>query len=458
MASRRGDTIQGASERSGALAMDVRELAGTAFLAPGPLFNEARHAIFEGWFENFAANLDQAASALDTGRDASEASISAGQVADGLEKMCSQYGQRLDRLEGVCGSHVRTRFSDALARARELAAGMGRQAGEPPTSGAASRSQATSGLQHQCKNCGRTHSWSSGNPQPLSQQEQLICAKENLPFAAMKRVTCPHCGVSSLAPGPHGSDALPVAASSASAVEQAPSAPASDLGPASGPAFGLGAQAPSPLDGSVVSSARAIGGKLTRKQEKVGAILALPTLAGAVALGAFLRVSLEWGWLGTIAGAFGGWIAIIMIVAWPITATMEGSAVRQLVAGSGADRAAAVKLIRFAMVEAANLKVFASELTKLVAMPASSGLPAGLNESLGAAGIVAVAQTTLPEVVQLSGDLAEKQSKLDHCRTAIEGFSSALGWTSPFVSSGKALLTYAGNILEAQQGLCDFAP
>lgn len=55
---------------------------------------------------------------------------------------------------------------------------------------------------HECKKCNREFLWSQGNPQELTRVEQMICAKENLPFALMKKVTCPHCGTQSLAQEP----------------------------------------------------------------------------------------------------------------------------------------------------------------------------------------------------------------------------------------------------------------
>ena len=55
---------------------------------------------------------------------------------------------------------------------------------------------------HVCKKCNREFPWSNGSPQELTQVEQLICAKENLPFAVMKKITCPHCGIQSLAKEP----------------------------------------------------------------------------------------------------------------------------------------------------------------------------------------------------------------------------------------------------------------
>jgi DNA-directed RNA polymerase subunit RPC12/RpoP len=55
---------------------------------------------------------------------------------------------------------------------------------------------------HVCKKCNREFLWIQGNPQQLSQVEQLICAKENLPFAIMKKITCPYCGTQSLAQEP----------------------------------------------------------------------------------------------------------------------------------------------------------------------------------------------------------------------------------------------------------------
>ena len=53
-----------------------------------------------------------------------------------------------------------------------------------------------------CKSCDREYPWASGGPTELSVTEQIICAKENLPFAQMKKITCPHCGSKSLAPDP----------------------------------------------------------------------------------------------------------------------------------------------------------------------------------------------------------------------------------------------------------------
>jgi DNA-directed RNA polymerase subunit RPC12/RpoP len=55
---------------------------------------------------------------------------------------------------------------------------------------------------HVCQRCGERHSWRDGNPQPLTQVDKLICAKENLPFNKMKRITCPHCGTVSFSPEP----------------------------------------------------------------------------------------------------------------------------------------------------------------------------------------------------------------------------------------------------------------
>jgi DNA-directed RNA polymerase subunit RPC12/RpoP len=55
---------------------------------------------------------------------------------------------------------------------------------------------------HVCKKCNQEFLWIQGNPQQLSQMEQLICAKENLPFAIMKKITCPYCGTQSLAQDP----------------------------------------------------------------------------------------------------------------------------------------------------------------------------------------------------------------------------------------------------------------
>lgn len=59
------------------------------------------------------------------------------------------------------------------------------------------------GVEHECKACNRTFPWSRGNPQALSQKEQLICAKEDLPFPLMKKVTCPHCETQSLVRDPN---------------------------------------------------------------------------------------------------------------------------------------------------------------------------------------------------------------------------------------------------------------
>jgi hypothetical protein len=41
---------------------------------------------------------------------------------------------------------------------------------------------------HVCKKCNREFPWSQGNPQGLTRMEQMICAKENLPFALMKKI------------------------------------------------------------------------------------------------------------------------------------------------------------------------------------------------------------------------------------------------------------------------------
>ena len=55
---------------------------------------------------------------------------------------------------------------------------------------------------HMCKKCGREFEWNQGNPQELTRVEQMICTKENLPFALMKKSTCPYCSTQSLAREP----------------------------------------------------------------------------------------------------------------------------------------------------------------------------------------------------------------------------------------------------------------
>ncbi|MBM3472358.1 MAG: hypothetical protein FJX75_03670 [Armatimonadetes bacterium] len=53
-----------------------------------------------------------------------------------------------------------------------------------------------------CGRCGGSYLWHEADPQPLTQVEKLICAKEDLPFNRMKRITCPHCGTVSFSPEP----------------------------------------------------------------------------------------------------------------------------------------------------------------------------------------------------------------------------------------------------------------
>jgi ankyrin repeat protein len=55
---------------------------------------------------------------------------------------------------------------------------------------------------HACKSCLREFPWAQGRPQDLNRMEQMICIKENLPFALMKKVTCPHCGTQSFVQEP----------------------------------------------------------------------------------------------------------------------------------------------------------------------------------------------------------------------------------------------------------------
>ena len=39
-----------------------------------------------------------------------------------------------------------------------------------------------------CKKCNQEFLWSQGNPQELTRVEQMICAKENLPFVLKKKL------------------------------------------------------------------------------------------------------------------------------------------------------------------------------------------------------------------------------------------------------------------------------
>jgi hypothetical protein len=54
-----------------------------------------------------------------------------------------------------------------------------------------------------CQRCKRSYAVSSSELDPLSREEELICAKEGLDFAAMVKITCGHCGVASLKPKSH---------------------------------------------------------------------------------------------------------------------------------------------------------------------------------------------------------------------------------------------------------------
>ena len=51
-----------------------------------------------------------------------------------------------------------------------------------------------------CQKCGRTFTFTESGMESLSRTEQMICAKENLDFTNMVKVTCTLCGTPSLAP------------------------------------------------------------------------------------------------------------------------------------------------------------------------------------------------------------------------------------------------------------------
>lgn len=52
----------------------------------------------------------------------------------------------------------------------------------------------------QCLKCGKDFTFNENQIEALSQTEQLLCAKENLDFVNMVKVTCSYCGTSSLVP------------------------------------------------------------------------------------------------------------------------------------------------------------------------------------------------------------------------------------------------------------------
>lgn len=57
---------------------------------------------------------------------------------------------------------------------------------------------------HVCNRCNRMFAFSQGKPQDLTQVEQLLCARENLPFSRMSKISCPYCGQQVLALEPSG--------------------------------------------------------------------------------------------------------------------------------------------------------------------------------------------------------------------------------------------------------------
>jgi len=104
------------------LAQATRDLAGKAFDNPGPLLDEARRRRYEDRFANFAANLDWAAAAIESGLDPHGKPIAPAHVAGGLARMCRVYHRRQRRVEEVCGPEVRARFEKVIGGAALLAA------------------------------------------------------------------------------------------------------------------------------------------------------------------------------------------------------------------------------------------------------------------------------------------------------------------------------------------------
>jgi len=110
-------------ERCRKLAGQVEQLAATAFDHPGPLFDEPRKAIFKKWFANFARNLTAAAQALKGAQEPPTALSARQEVADGLVRMCGEYGKAevRQRLQQVCGAEVHQKFDEILKQTVALA-------------------------------------------------------------------------------------------------------------------------------------------------------------------------------------------------------------------------------------------------------------------------------------------------------------------------------------------------
>lgn len=112
-----------------------------AFDKPGPLYNEARKGVMNLWFDGADRNLADAQRALEHGTDVNGTPMSRKELAESVERMCSEYEKVLTRVGEVCGSDVQGEVRDAIGSiradrtqiiaAREPAAGPPTQVSEP---------------------------------------------------------------------------------------------------------------------------------------------------------------------------------------------------------------------------------------------------------------------------------------------------------------------------------------
>lgn len=105
------------------LSRGVAALTAKAFSSPGPLFNVQRQTVLTAWLTNFATNLNAVSSGIEKRRDMAGNSITLSQLADGIERMCSQYSRSdiIQRLEAVCGNEIGSEFLEIVGRSLKLA-------------------------------------------------------------------------------------------------------------------------------------------------------------------------------------------------------------------------------------------------------------------------------------------------------------------------------------------------